>query len=93
MLVSDVVQVDNPNRSFLFLNLKKIIVGPLHLADYIGLDTCYFIVKGWMEKYPNESDFFIPACLQVMVEAGNLGRKTGKGFYHWEGEKVGDPVE
>jgi len=68
-------------------------MGPLHLADYIGLDTCYFIVKGWMEKYPNESDFFIPACLQVMVEAGNLGRKTGKGFYHWEGEKVGDPVE
>jgi len=72
---------------------EKIIVGPLHLADYIGLDTCYFIVKGWMEKYPNESDFFIPACLQAKVEAGNLGRKTGKGFYHWEGEKVGDPVE
>jgi len=68
-------------------------MGPLHLADYIGLDTCYFIVKGWMEKYPNESDFFIPACLQAKVEAGNLGRKTGKGFYHWEGEKVGDPVE
>jgi 3-hydroxyacyl-CoA dehydrogenase len=25
-------------------------MGPLHLADYIGLDTCYFIVKGWTEK-------------------------------------------
>jgi 3-hydroxyacyl-CoA dehydrogenase len=25
-------------------------MGPLHLADYIGLDTCYFIVKGWMDK-------------------------------------------
>jgi len=68
-------------------------MGPLHLADYIGLDTCYFIVSGWMEKYPDESDFFIPACLQANIEAGNLGRKTGKGFYHWEGEKRGDPVE
>merc|ERR1719506_2201268 len=28
-------------------------MGPLHLADYIGLDTCYYIVKGWMEKYPD----------------------------------------
>jgi len=68
-------------------------MGPLHLADYIGLDTCYFIVKGWMEKYPDESDFFIPACLQTKVEAGHLGRKTGKGFYHWQGEKRGDPVD
>lgn len=25
-------------------------MGPLHLADYIGLDTCYYIVKGWTEK-------------------------------------------
>jgi 3-hydroxyacyl-CoA dehydrogenase len=85
--------VDDPiflSFNFLFF---KYIVGPLHLADYIGLDTCYFIVSGWMEKYPDESDFFIPACLQANIEAGNLGRKTGKGFYHWEGEKRGNPVE
>lgn len=66
-------------------------MGPLHLADYIGLDTCYFIAKGWVEKYPNEPAFVIPKCLKNMVDAGHLGRKTGKGFYHWDGDKRGDP--
>lgn len=67
-------------------------MGPLHLADYIGLDTCYFIVKGWVDKYPNEPAFVLPECLKAKVDAGDLGRKTGKGFYHWEGDKRGDPV-
>merc|ERR1712087_534376 len=55
-------------------------MGPLHLADFIGLDTCYFIMKGWMHKYPNESNFFIPNCLEEKVREGNFGRKTGSGF-------------
>jgi len=67
-------------------------MGPLHLADYIGLDTCLFIVEGWVKDYPDEPAFVIPACLKAKVEAGDLGRKTGKGFYEWEGEKRGDPV-
>eukprot|EP00537_Pseudo-nitzschia_pungens_P008757 CAMPEP_0172364110 /NCGR_PEP_ID=MMETSP1060-20121228/7316_1 /TAXON_ID=37318 /ORGANISM="Pseudo-nitzschia pungens, Strain cf. cingulata" /LENGTH=359 /DNA_ID=CAMNT_0013087041 /DNA_START=16 /DNA_END=1095 /DNA_ORIENTATION=- len=68
-------------------------MGPLHLADYIGLDTCHSIVKGWTENYPDEPAFFIPACLQEKIDGGDLGRKTGKGFYHWEGDRRGDPVE
>lgn len=68
-------------------------MGPLHLADYIGLDTCYFIVKGWTDKYPNEPAFVIPNCLKEKVDAGNLGRKSGKGFYNWDGDTRGDPVE
>jgi len=68
-------------------------MGPLHLADYIGLDTCCFIVQGWTEKYPNEPAFVLPKCLKEMVDSGDLGRKTGKGFYHWDGDKRGDPVE
>lgn len=68
-------------------------MGPMHLADYIGLDTCYSIVKGWTENYPNEPAFFIPVCLQEKINAGELGRKTGKGFYHWDGDRRGDPVE
>lgn len=68
-------------------------MGPMHLADYIGLDTCHSIVEGWTENYPDEPAFFIPACLQEKIDAGDLGRKTGKGFYHWEGDRRGDPVE
>lgn len=67
-------------------------MGPIHLADYIGLDTCLFIVEGWVDKYPNEPAFMIPDCLKEKVAAGDLGRKTGKGFYLWEGDKRGDPV-
>ena len=66
-------------------------MGPLHLADYIGLDTCLFIVQGWVEKYPNEPAFIIPKCLEEKVAAGNLGRKTGLGFYTWDNDKRGDP--
>ena len=67
-------------------------MGPLQLADYIGLDTMLFITQGWVEKYPDEPAFVIPACLKELVEAGHLGRKTGKGFYNWEGDKRGDPA-
>jgi 3-hydroxyacyl-CoA dehydrogenase len=63
------------------------------LADYIGLDTCCFIVKGWVELFPDEPAFVLPKILQTKVAAGELGRKTGKGFYHWDGDKRGDPVE
>mmetsp|Transcript_25505 Transcript_25505/g.37059 ORF Transcript_25505/g.37059 Transcript_25505/m.37059 type:complete len:332 (+) Transcript_25505:91-1086(+) len=67
-------------------------MGPLHLADYVGLDTCYYILKGWTEKYPDEPSFVVPQCLKEKVDQGDLGRKTGKGFYHWDGDKRGDPV-
>lgn len=55
-------------------------MGPLYLADYIGLDTCHSILKGWKQKYPSEH-FFIPKCLEKLVSEGKLGRKTGEGFY------------
>jgi 3-hydroxyacyl-CoA dehydrogenase len=62
-------------------------MGPLHLADYIGLDTLHSILVGWKKNYPNEPAFFIPACLQDKIDKKQLGRKTGKGFYLWDGEK------
>lgn len=68
-------------------------MGPLHLADYVGLDTCLFIMQGWTEKYPNEPTFIIPKCLQEKVAAGHLGSKSGKGFYDWDGSRRGDPVQ
>ena len=68
-------------------------MGPLHLADYIGLDTCLYIVQGWTEKYPNEPAFVLPECLKAKVAAGDLGRKSGRGFYEWDGDKRGNPVK
>ncbi len=62
-------------------------MGPLTLTDYVGLDTTLSILKGWTERYPNEPAFVIPEILVRKVREGKLGRKTGEGFYKWEGDK------
>ena len=62
-------------------------MGPIELTDYVGLDTTLFIVEGWTKRYPNEPAFAVPAVLRDMVKQGKLGRKTGQGFYKWEGDK------
>lgn len=57
-------------------------MGPLELADLIGLDTCLYIME---ELYKSFSDSKYRPCplLRKMVRAGYLGRKTGRGFYKY----------
>jgi len=62
-------------------------MGPLTLTDYVGLDTTLFILQGWNERYPDEPSFQVPAILERMVAEGKLGRKSGEGFYKWDGDK------
>jgi 3-hydroxyacyl-CoA dehydrogenase len=97
-LIQAMLMLDRADASLTDIDLSMKLgaghpMGPIHLADYIGLDTCYFIVEGWTAKYPDEPAFIMPKCLNDMVDKGDLGRKTGKGFYHWEGEKRRDPVD
>ncbi len=55
-------------------------MGPLQLADFIGLDVCLSILKVLQEGFGNPK--YAPCPLLVnMVTAGNLGVKTGQGFY------------
>ena len=61
--------------------------GPITLADYVGLDVVMFVLEGWQKEFPDESAFAVPKILRDKVEAGDLGRKTGKGFYAWNGNK------
>jgi hypothetical protein len=42
-------------------------MGPLTLADYVGLDTMLFILEGWVKKYPNDPSFFVPKSLKEKV--------------------------
>ncbi|RYG64822.1 3-hydroxybutyryl-CoA dehydrogenase [archaeon] len=66
-------------------------MGPLTLSDYVGLDTSLNILKGWRQAHPDNPAFIVPKCLEEKVAKGELGRKTGKGFYVWEGDKAVRP--
>ena len=58
-------------------------IGPLALADLIGLDTVLFIANA-MYAETRDPQFAPPPVLKQMVTAGRLGRKTGKGFYDYK---------
>jgi 3-hydroxyacyl-CoA dehydrogenase len=62
-------------------------MGPITLTDYVGLDTTLSILRGWRQRWPKEPAFQIPANLERLVAAGKLGRKSGEGFYKWDGDK------
>ncbi len=58
-------------------------VGPLRLADMIGLDNCLAVMESLHRSLENRK--YRPcALLRNMVKAGKLGRKTGEGFYRYE---------
>lgn len=60
-------------------------MGPLQLADYIGLDTCLSIMEVLNDGFKDSK--YRPCPLLVKyVEAGWLGKKTGKGFYDYSGD-------
>ena len=61
-------------------------MGPLRLADFIGLDVCLAILKVLQDGYGNPK--YAPSTLLVnMVMAGHLGNKSGNGFYNYTDPK------
>jgi 3-hydroxybutyryl-CoA dehydrogenase len=61
-------------------------MGPLTLADFVGLDTLVAIADVMVDAY-GEDRFAAPDTLKKMVDAGDFGRKSGKGFYDYSGDK------
>jgi 3-hydroxyacyl-CoA dehydrogenase len=55
-------------------------MGPFFLTDLLGLDTVLHVAQHLHESYGDER-YYVSSRLKELVEAGNLGQKTGKGFY------------
>jgi len=65
-------------------------MGPIELADVVGLDVCLSVAENLSKHF----DLTIPDKLRAMISNGNLGKKTGKGFYTYKkGKAVKPPVE
>jgi 3-hydroxybutyryl-CoA dehydrogenase len=61
-------------------------MGPLTLADFVGLDTLAAIADVMVDAY-GEERFAAPETLRTMVSAGDFGRKSGRGFYDYSGDQ------
>ena len=63
-------------------------MGPLTLADFIGLDVLYAIGDSLYEEF-KQTEYAPPPLLKRMVASGRIGRKAGRGFYEYRRERVG----
>ena len=57
-------------------------MGPLELADFIGLDVLYAVCDSLFEEF-KRPEYAPPPLLKRMVVSGHLGRKSGRGFYEY----------
>lgn len=67
-------------------------MGPLTLADFVGLDTLCYIAEIMFQEF-REKRFAPPPLLKRMVQVGMLGRKAGRGFYDYRDPKNPAPMK
>ena len=75
--VADAESIDEIAR--LGMNLP---IGPLKLADLVGLDTALYTLDSLFDNF-KDPKYRANPLLRTMVESGHLGKKTGKGFYNY----------
>jgi len=73
---------DRDSIDAIMKNGTNVPMGPLQLADFIGLDTCLSIMKVLYTE-TSDSKYRPSVLLKNMVDAGWLGKKSGKGFYDY----------
>lgn len=73
---------DRDSIDAIMKNGTNVPMGPLQLADFIGLDTCLSIMKV-LHTETGDSKYRPSVLLGKMVDAGWLGKKSGKGFYDY----------
>ena len=80
--IDAVLEGENPDMIDQALVEFGMPMGPIELADQIGLDVCHDagVVLGMTETSASR--------LKTLIAAGTIGRKTGQGFYQWDGKKA-----
>ena len=73
---TDVEEIDRA-----LLEAKLVPMGPFLLADNSGLDTALKVAQDMRDAYGDR--FYVHQGMEALVEQGNLGRKSGKGFYEY----------
>ncbi|KAJ2973825.1 hypothetical protein NUW58_g8842 [Xylaria curta] len=73
---------DRDSIDAIMKNGTNVPMGPLQLADFIGLDTCLAIMRV-LHQETGDSKYRPSVLLAKMVDAGWLGKKSGKGFYNY----------
>ncbi|PKS10718.1 hypothetical protein jhhlp_002475 [Lomentospora prolificans] len=73
---------DRDSIDAIMKNGTNVPMGPLQLADFIGLDTCLAIMRVLHEE-TGDSKYRPSVLLKKMVDAGWLGKKSGRGFYEY----------
>lgn len=66
-------------------------MGPFELMDLIGHDVNFAVTRSVFDAYFNDQRFQPSLLQQELVAAGHLGRKTGRGFYPYEGNRINRP--
>ena len=59
-------------------------MGPFQLMDLIGVDTNFAVTTSMFNAFHQDAKFRPSRIQQQKVDAGHWGRKSGKGFYHYE---------
>ena len=78
--VQDEEDLDVQEIDKMVTDAKAAPMGPFYLADLLGLDTVVHVAEHLQQSY-GEGRFHVSPKMKELVEVGNLGQKTGKGFY------------
>jgi len=81
LAASEVATIEDIDRAW--MGIMHTPAGPFGIMDSVGLDTCWKITHYWAEKKGNPKALKNAEFIKSHVDAGQLGRKSGKGFYQY----------
>ncbi len=89
LAANQVASVEDIDRSF--MGVMHTLMGPFGIMDSIGIDTVYKVTRYWADELKDPQAIANADFLKQYVDRGDLGAKTGKGFYSYPDPDFGKP--